>query len=226
MLHFKDEFETPDLKIIRHCIGSFAVNTYLLICKKTHAAAIIDPGGEKDAILQCIEENSAKIDYLLFTHTHIDHIVAADALKKALPQARIAYHAKEQAVVENIPDMCRMFGVPTATMPPLEVDLEKFPEFSLGNLQIRALETPGHTPGGVCFYLAENAICFTGDTLFKGSVGRTDFEGGNGSDLRKSLDKLIDILPDNVKILPGHGKFSTMKDEKLGNFYLRIDRFR
>lgn len=119
-----------------------------------------------------------------------------------------------------------MFGVPTATMPPLEVDLEKFPEFSLGNLQIRALETPGHTPGGVCFYLAENAVCFTGDTLFKGSVGRTDFEGGNGIDLRKSLDKLIDILPDNVKILPGHGKFSTMKDEKMGNFYLRIDRFR
>ena len=74
MLHFKDEFETEDYKVIRHCIGSFGVNTYIIICKKTHKAAVIDPGGEVDALVECLRSHDAQVDWMLFTHAHIDHI--------------------------------------------------------------------------------------------------------------------------------------------------------
>lgn len=226
MLHFKDEFETQNTKIIRHNIGSFGVNTYLFICKKTHHAAIIDPGGEVPELLNSINSEHATVDYMLFTHTHIDHMTGADELKKALPEAIVTYHALEKAVVDSIPSMCSMFGVPVRSMPALEKNLAEIPEFQIGSIQLRSFLTPGHTPGSVCFYIPEEKIAFTGDTLFRGSVGRTDFEGGSGADLRKSLDLILKALPDDVQILPGHGKYSNMADEKLNNFYLKVDRWR
>ncbi len=225
-LHFKDEFETQNVRVVRHCIGSFGVNTYFMISKKTRETAVIDPGGVADALLAALKDEKAQVSRILFTHTHIDHIYAADELKRALPGAWITYHIKDQPVIESLPDMCRMFGVPCRTMPPMDCDLEKEPEFSVGDLQVRSILTPGHTPGGVCFYIAEEKLCFTGDTLFKGSVGRTDFEGGSGFELRKSLLHLLDVLPDDVQILPGHGKYTAMGREKDSNFYLKVDKWR
>ena len=111
-------------------------------------------------------------------------------------------------------------------MPAKEIDLQDTPEFSVGMLQLRSLLTPGHTPGSVCFYIPEHKLMFTGDLLFKGSVGRTDFEGGSGADLRKSLDLILQIIPDDVQILPGHGKYTQMGVERANNFYLRVDRWR
>ena len=226
MLHFKDEFETPNIKIVRHNIGSFGVNTYFLICKKTHHAAVIDPGGEVPALLAALKEENTIVDFILFTHTHIDHMTGADELKAALPDAKITYHIKEQPVIESLPDMSAMFGVPVRKMPALEHDLAQIPEFSIGSIQLRSFLTPGHTPGSVCFYIPEEKLAFTGDTLFKGSVGRTDFEGGSGTDLRESLDLLLQVLPNDVQILPGHGKYSNMADERLNNFYLKVNRWR
>lgn len=225
-LHFKDEFETQNVRVVRHCIGSFGVNTYFMISKKTRETAVIDPGGVADTLLAALKDEQAQVSRILFTHTHIDHIYAADELKRALPEAKITYHIKDQPVIESLPDMCRMFGVPCRTMPPMDCDLEKEPEFSVGDIQVRSILTPGHTPGGVCFYIAEEKLCFTGDTLFKGSVGRTDFEGGSGFELRKSLLHLLDVLPDDVQILPGHGKYSAMGREKDSNFYLKVDKWR
>lgn len=226
MLHFVDEFETSNVKIVRHNIGSFGVNTYFLICKKTLETAVIDPGGEEETLLSALRTEKADVRCMLFTHTHIDHIYGADGLKKSLPGAKVMYHSFDQPVVDATPDMCAMFGVPVRSMPKMEQDLKTEPEFSLGMIQLRSFLTPGHTPGGVCFYIPEEKILFTGDTLFRGSVGRTDFEGGSGSELRKSLDFLIETIPDDVRILPGHGKYSTMADEKASNFYLRVDRWR
>lgn len=226
MLHFKDFFESDNYKVLRHCIGSFGVNTFTLICKKTKQAAIIDPGGQVELLLADIEAEGAEVTHLLFTHTHIDHIYGAAGLKKALPHARVVYHGKDQIVVENIPSMCRMFQVPEAVMPALDEDLDKTPEFNVGALQVRSILTPGHTPGSVCFYIAEEKLLFSGDTLFKSNVGRTDFEGGSGFDLRKSLDLLVSVIPDDVQIYPGHGKYTTMASEKANNFYMRVDRWR
>ena len=226
MLHYTDEFQTDALHVIRHNIGSFGVNTYFLICKRTHEAAVIDPGGEVETLVARLNKEGAHVSRMLFTHAHIDHIYGAEALKKALPDALVTYHILDQPVVDSTPSMCEMFRVPLCRMPAMERDLSQEPEFSIGNLQIRTILTPGHTPGGVCFYIAENKLCFTGDTLFRGSVGRTDFEGGSGFELRKSLDRLLEIIPDDVQILPGHGKYSTMGNEKATNFYFRVDRWR
>ncbi len=226
MLHFKDGFETENIKIVRHNIGSFGVNTYFLISKKTRHAAVVDPGGAVDLLVEALRAENAIVDYMLFTHTHVDHIYGAEDLKCAYPEAKIAYHSKEKPVVESIPDMCAMFGMAICHMPALEFDLEKNPEFCIGDIQLRSFLTPGHTPGGVCFYIPEDKLALTGDTLFKGSVGRTDFEGGSGSDLRKSLDLIVSALPDDVQILPGHGRYSTIGNEKANNFYLRVDRWR
>ncbi|MBQ1925612.1 MAG: MBL fold metallo-hydrolase [Proteobacteria bacterium] len=225
-LHFKDDFETQNIRVVRHCINSFGVNTYFLISKHTRDAAVIDPGGVAETLLAALKDEGAKVRRILFTHAHIDHIYAADELKKALPEALVTYHIKEQPVIESLPDMCRMFGVACRAMPSMDRDLDKEPEFSVGDLQIRSILTPGHTPGGVCYYIPEEKLCFTGDTLFKGSVGRTDFEGGSGFDLRQSVLRLIDVLPDDVQILPGHGKYTTMGNEKENNFYLKVDKWR
>jgi glyoxylase-like metal-dependent hydrolase (beta-lactamase superfamily II) len=225
-IHFKDEFETDHLKVIRHCIGPLAVNTYILICKRTRDAAVIDPGGESETIASVLKAEDVKTTHMLFTHAHIDHIYGAEALKSLIPGAKVTYHPLEADVVASIPSMCRMFGMEIRQMPAMEIDLEKTPEFSVGALQLRSLLTPGHTPGSVCFYIPEHQLMFTGDLLFKGSVGRTDFEGGSGFELRKSLDRILEIIPDDVQILPGHGKYTKMGIERTNNFYLKVDRWR
>ena len=226
MLHYKDEFETANVKIIRHCIGSFGVNTYFLISKKTKIAAVIDPGGEVPTLLEALKAENAKVTHILFTHAHIDHVYGAAELKKALPEAKITYHALEKRVVETLPDMARMFGIASCSMPAQEVDLAQKPEFPIGDIPLRSFLTPGHTPGGVCFYIPEEKLLFSGDTLFKNSVGRTDFEGGSGEELMKSLKLLQDAIPDDVQVLPGHGKYTTMGIEKQTNFYFHVDRWR
>ena len=226
MLHYKDEFETENFKIIRHCVGPLAVNTYCLICKRTKCAAVIDPGGESETVAQALKSEGAKATHVLFTHAHIDHIYGAESLMPLIPGAKAAYHPLEADVVASIPSMCKMFGMEIRHMPAKDIDLKETPEFSVGDLQIRSLLTPGHTPGSVCFYLPEHKLMFSGDLLFKGSVGRTDFEGGSGIDLRKSLDFILEVIPDDVQILPGHGKYTTMGNERANNFYLKVDRWR
>ena len=226
MLHYRDEFETDRAKVMRFCIGPLAVNTYLVICKETKAAAIIDIGGEAEALEEAIKAEGIKLDYMLFTHAHIDHIYGAEDLKALHKDAKVAFHSLDDAVVDAIPGMCKMFGMEVKSIPARDIDLAKDPEFSVGRLQVRSILTPGHTPGSVCFYITEEKLLFTGDLLFKNSVGRTDFAGGSGLDLRKSLDRILEITPDDVKILPGHGKYTTMGTERVNNFYLKIDQWR
>lgn len=226
MLHYHDMFETENARVARYCMGAFAENTYILLCKGTKAAAVVDPGGEVETLVKALESESAVVTHLIFTHCHIDHIYGAEGLKAAYPGAKVCYHAQEKAVIEAIPDMCRMFNVPVGRMPACDVDLSTEAEFNVGRLQVRSIFTPGHTPGSVCFWIAEEKLCFTGDLLFKGSVGRTDFEGGSGTDLRSSLDRLLGVLPDDTHILPGHGKFTDLGSERRNNFYLRVDRWR
>ena len=226
MLHYHDNLETPNAKILRYCIGPLAVNTFIIICKQTHQAAVIDPGGEVQALIDAIQSEGAEVSHLLFTHAHIDHIYGAQELKAACPKAQVTYHGLEADVIKAIPGMCRMFDMELRQMPPQDIDLQKTPEFSVGQLQVRSILTPGHTPGSVCFFIPEEKLAFTGDLLFKNSVGRTDFEGGSGSDLRKSLDRILTYFPDDTQILPGHGKFTTMGQERANNYYLRIDHWR
>ncbi len=226
MSHFHDEFETDRLKVARYSIGAFAVNTYIVMSKATRDAVVVDPGGDVDEVCAAVEAMGAKPRRLLFTHCHIDHVSGAMGMKKAYPEALVTYHELDQLVVDNLLSQSKMFGVPGVEMPPCDKNLRVEPEFMVGDMQFVSILTPGHTPGSVVYYLPIDQLCFTGDLLFKGSVGRTDFEGGSGLDLRASLDHMLQVLPDDTKILPGHGKFTQMDFEKANNFYLKIQRFR
>ncbi len=225
MSHFHDSFETDRIQVVRYAIGAFAVNTYILMSKKTHAAIVVDPGGDVEEVSAAIRKMGAVPKAFLFTHLHIDHVTGAAGMKRAFPEAKITYHELDQVVADGLEKQSMMFGVPTATMPACEHNLRVEAEFMIEDLSIVSILTPGHTPGGVVYYLPFEKLAFTGDTLFQGSVGRTDFEGGSVIELRKSLKHLIEVLPNDTKLLPGHGKFTTMSAEKAENYYLRMDRF-
>ena len=226
MSHYSDEFETESLRVRRFAIGAFAVNTYIVMNKESHDAVIIDPGGDDAEVIEAVKSMGAVPKRILFTHCHIDHVTGAMAMKKAFPDADVAYHELEQIVVDSLQGQSKMFGVPEVAMPKCDKNLRVEMEFMAGMLQFVTLLTPGHTPGSVVFYMPLDKLAFTGDLLFKGSVGRTDFEGGSGKDLVQSLQEVVRVIPDDVKLLPGHGKFTTMGYEKANNFYLRIDRYR
>ena len=190
-------------------VGLYEVNCTLAIDGLD--AWVVDPGADEEAIVKAAEAEGAKIAGVLLTHAHFDHIGAIPGIKARFPEAPVYVHPSDEV----------MFGHPFNRLPPEYpsfpkpagvVDARKFP-------LAEVIETPGHTPGGVCYYFKEDGILLSGDTLFAGSVGRTDFPGGSMTTLVESLKKLK-ALPDLTKVIPGHGPSTTIGEEKGSNPYL------
>ena len=190
-------------------VGLYEVNCTLAIDGLD--AWVVDPGADEEAIVKAAEAEGAKIAGVLLTHAHFDHIGAIPGIKARFPDAPVYVHPSDEV----------MFGHPFNRLPPEYpsfpkpagvVDARKFP-------LAEVIETPGHTPGGVCYYFKEDGVLLSGDTLFAGSVGRTDFPGGSMSTLVESLKKLK-ALPDLTKVIPGHGPSTTIGEEKGSNPYL------
>ena len=190
-------------------VGLYEVNCTLAIDGAD--AWVVDPGADEEAIVKAAEAEGAKIAGVLLTHAHFDHIGAIPGIKARFPEAPVYVHPSDEV----------MFGRPFNRLPPeypsfpkpaCVVDARKFPLAAV-------IETPGHTPGGVCYYFKEDGILLSGDTLFAGSVGRTDFPGGSMTALVESLKKLK-ALPDLTKVIPGHGPSTTIGEEKGSNPYL------
>lgn len=190
-------------------VGLYEVNCTLAIDGAD--AWVVDPGADEEAIVKAAEAEGAKIAGILLTHAHFDHIGAIPGIKARFPEAPVYVHPSDEV----------MFGHPFNRLPPEYpsfpkpagvVDARKFP-------LAEVIETPGHTPGGVCYYFKEDGILLSGDTLFAGSVGRTDFPGGSMTALVESLKKLK-ALPDLTKVIPGHGPSTTIGEEKGSNPYL------
>ena len=190
-------------------VGLYEVNCTLAIDGAD--AWVVDPGADEEAIVKAAEAEGAKIAGVLLTHAHFDHIGAIPGIKARFPDAPVYVHPSDEV----------MFGHPFNRLPPEYpsfpkpagvVDARKFP-------LAEVIETPGHTPGGVCYYFKEDGILLSGDTLFAGSVGRTDFPGGSMTTLVESLKKLK-ALPDDTKVIPGHGPSTTIGEEKGSNPYL------
>ena len=190
-------------------VGLYEVNCTLAIDGAD--AWVVDPGADEEAIVKAAEAEGAKIAGVLLTHAHFDHIGAIPGIKARFPDAPVYVHPSDEV----------MFGHPFNRLPPEYpsfpkpagvVDARKFP-------LAEVIETPGHTPGGVCYYFKEDGVLLSGDTLFAGSVGRTDFPGGSMTTLVESLKKLK-ALPDLTKVIPGHGPSTTIGEEKGSNPYL------
>lgn len=176
-------------------------NCFLLVGDKSHAVAI-DPDAPVDRFDQALEENGATLTTILLTHGHHDHIGSLEDLREK-------YGAK---VMMNEAD-AKMFGLACNEF------FTDYGKFTVDGMIFETIFTPGHTPGSTCIRCGD--LLFTGDTLFAGSIGRTDFPGSSMSDMKKSLKKLKDAIQNNPQVLPGHEEFSTMDDEKQYNPYLK-----
>lgn len=196
-------------------VGPLENNCYIIEDENNHEAFVTDPGDEPDRIIDLIQEHEVKVKYIICTHAHFDHIAAITELKEAT-RAHIVIHKDDLDLYENAPKQALLWGFETDPLPKPDSLVQEGDTINIGDLQFTVFHTPGHSPGGICIY--GNNIIVTGDTLFAGSVGRTDLSGGDISQLRKSFKRLM-TLPDDTKVLPGHGPETTIGREKAENFF-------
>ena len=190
-------------------VGPLGTNCYLLEDEHTRAAAVIDPGGDGARIEAQLLADGAELKLILLTHAHFDHTGGVAELHAAHPEVPVFLHPADAARLGS--QVFPPIGAPT--VPYGDGDVVK-----LGDLDIQVLHTPGHTPGGVCLLVGD--ALFTGDTLFQGSMGRIDFEGGSYEDIMASLARLAH-LPGDFRVLPGHMDASTLERERKTNYYIR-----
>ena len=202
----------------RFVVGMMQTNCYLLGDPATRQAAVIDPGGDGHRIAGRLRELDLELAMILNTHAHFDHVLDAWLLKQELG-GDVFLHADDQVILED-----RSVGLvaplaATSKSPRGSVDhwLREGDRLAIGSLQLEVLETPGHTPGHVSFYLAAANVIFVGDTLFAGSIGRTDFPGGSYEELIRSVKTKIFPLDEATVVLPGHGPETTVGEEKSSN---------
>ena len=199
------------LKVV--VVGPYQENTYIVGSDETHEAALIDAGAQWQSIMKAVEDAGLRVKMILTTHGHEDHVGAVADVVEATG-AIFSIHEKDAYMLERNPDSTSV--IPDFRSPP-EPDqyLKEGDAIEIGDLSFQVIETHGHTPGGISFY--GHGLVFTGDTLFRGSVGRTDFEGGNWEQLMDSIKTKLLTLPDDTMVLPGHGPHSTIGAERQWN---------
>lgn len=214
------ERERPGgLRLATITVGSFAENTYVIAPAHGTECAVIDPGADGMRIVDAIRRTGFTVRYILTTHGHADHTGAASTIKRELGGVYVVHEADALLVANPDPWIVEQLG--EFESPP-EVDLKVRGGESLpiGDLNVEVIATPGHTPGSVC-YRCEFAV-FTGDTLFKGSIGRYDLPGGDGAQELDSIRERLLTLPDETVVLPGHGARTSIESERRTNPFLRF----
>lgn len=204
-------------------VGLFQENCYLIGDPSTGVGAIIDPGDEAERILDAVRESKLSYRYILNTHAHLDHVGAVDAVKKALG-IPFYLHRDEESILNSFPMQAALFGLPPLRVPRVDVWYDMAATIVIGTLSIRLLFTPGHTPGGVSLYIAKEKTLIAGDTLFNGSIGRTDLPGGDFDTLISSIHNELYALPDDTLVYPGHGPETTIGYEKQYNPFCATQR--
>ena len=205
-------------------VGPYEVNC-AIIWGSEKQALVLDPGMNAKNIKKVINENNLQVAAYLITHGHADHIHALAELHTALPAPIYMHPADQKWAFGPNTEIPPFYGVPDkpdADFPAFgKGELSFSNPWKIADLSFQTLETPGHTPGCVCYWFENNNICFTGDTLFKGSAGRTDLPGGDSRILSDSLKKLAATLPPETKLIPGHHDSTTMQHELATNFFLQ-----
>lgn len=199
-------------------LSSMMVNCYIIGCEETKEVAVIDPGGNARAILNLLEEDGLKVQYIINTHGHIDHIGANQAIKDATG-AKILIHENDAKMLVNpVSNFSFMMGSKVIS-PPAEQFIQEGDIIKIGNtVELEVIHTPGHSPGGIC--LKTGNIIFVGDTLFQGSIGRTDFPGGSYKQLIQNIKEKLFRYDDDTICYPGHGPATTIGFERMHNPFL------
>ncbi|MBN2432153.1 MAG: MBL fold metallo-hydrolase [Acidobacteria bacterium] len=204
--------------MLRLVIGPLEVNCYVLCCRETGVAAVIDPGAEAGRIIGEIEARGWRPAMIINTHGHIDHVAGNSDIADHF-RIPVLLHALDEPLLKS-EDIFGLAPVLNARpSPPPERLLRDGDTVMVGQVEIQVLHTPGHTPGGCC--LLADVACFAGDTVFRGSVGRTDLPGGDYDTLLESIREKILPLPDDVELFPGHGPSTTVGREKEQNPFFR-----
>jgi hydroxyacylglutathione hydrolase len=201
-------------------VGPLGTNAYVLGCAETHEGVIIDPGDEGRRLVLLAQTLGLQIGKVLITHGHVDHVGAVGDVKK-LTSAAVWLHPADRLLYESCVMQAQLFGIKASDPPPIDGELADGQLLAIGKLEARVIGTPGHSEGGVSFYLAAPGLLFSGDTLFQGGIGRTDLPGGSMKQLMSSIrDKLL-TLPGDTRVFSGHGAPTTVQIEQRSNPFVR-----
>jgi glyoxylase-like metal-dependent hydrolase (beta-lactamase superfamily II) len=200
-------------------LGPLETNAYVV--QAGGLCAVIDPGWDPSEIIQLINGKNLRLEMILLTHGHGDHIAGVADLKKACPNAKLYCPKDDLAMLESpSANLSSMFGL-NLTCPPADITIQAPQSLELGDIEIKVLDTSGHTPGGVSYYLPCEATVFTGDALFAGSIGRTDIPGGSASWLLRNIRNNLLGLAKITRVFPGHGPATSVEQEARSNPFFK-----
>lgn len=204
------------MKIENIVVGPLQVNCFIAYDEENLTAMVIDPGDEAGKIIRFIEDRKIIVSHIVCTHAHFDHIGAVQRLKEKTG-APVILHKGDLDIFKRADGQAALWGMRIEQPQEPDMYVLNGDEIIIGRSHFTVLHTPGHSPGGICLY--GEGFLFTGDTIFAGSVGRTDFPGGSIAELKSSFSHLIS-LPPETRIFPGHGPLTTVKKEKESNFFV------
>ncbi len=201
-------------------VGAFQENCYILGDEATGTGALIDPGDEAARISIAVEQTNLEISQIIVTHAHIDHVGAIAQLvdEYACP---VLMHEEAEAMLQTVPQQAMMMGMRFGKVPKVDRNIADSEVVEVGPLRLHALYTPGHAPGHLSFLVEGENLVFSGDALFAGSVGRTDLPGGSMETLLRSIEERLLPLPDETRVLSGHGPATTIGRERATNPFLQ-----
>lgn len=201
-------------------VTAFAQNCSLIWCEGSLQGALVDPGGDPEVIKQVVTQQGVQVCQVLLTHGHLDHVGAAAQLAAFYGVPVVGPQRDDGFLLQGLPQQSQMFGFPYCA--PLAPDrwLDEGDEIQLGQVRLQVLHCPGHTPGHIVFYDEAGQLLVSGDVIFRGGVGRTDFPGGSHQQLMHSIKYKLLPLGDEVSFLPGHGMASTLGQERMSNPFL------
>jgi glyoxylase-like metal-dependent hydrolase (beta-lactamase superfamily II) len=194
-------------------------NCYIVGCEETKSAAVIDPGDEADRILMVLAEDGLTVKTIINTHGHFDHVSANQRMKE-VTGAELLIHELDAPMLSQLSATAAAWGMSSDNSPPPDRMLSQGDVVQVGNIALTVIHTPGHTPGGISLHV-DNAV-FVGDTLFAGSIGRTDFPGGDFGVLKSSIQEKLFALDDDVTVYPGHMGLTTIGREKRTNPFVGL----
>lgn len=206
------------MKIEQYCVGQVATNCYFIINNETKEMLIVDPGDSAQMLADRIRRENLEPKAVLLTHGHFDHAMAAEELAEMFGIKIYAHEAEKDTLKDPGKNVSLMIGLRDVYHADVFVKDEEILE--LAGMELKVLHTPGHTAGGCCYYLEKEKVLFSGDTLFCQSVGRTDFPGGSTSGIVRSIKDKLMVLPDEVKVYPGHMDRTSIGAERAHNPYL------
>jgi hydroxyacylglutathione hydrolase len=201
-------------------VGPLHCNCTILGDEVTHEAVVVDPGDNIPEILSRLQKHGLTLRQIIVTHAHIDHVGGAALLRKSTG-APVLMNQQDLGLLGMMEMQAGWLGVPTPQVAPPDASAEDGLTIGLATLPAQVLHTPGHTPGSICLLFPDQHLLLAGDTLFAGSIGRTDLPGGDGQQILRSLRERLLVLPDSTHVVPGHGPETTIGEERQSNPFLQ-----